>query len=86
MWWQLEEWIDRSTATILPMTRNRMMAPRLEHFDIDVKVLHDDGSWYPGGLEHWREDGERWTGYVRYTVGLDATHIAWVDQNHIRQA
>ena len=50
----------------------------------EVEVLRD-GTWWPGFLEHWRKDGDRWTGDVRYTVGVGQTYVAWVDQNRIRQ-
>ena len=56
----------------------------VERLDIDVEVRHD-GRWHAGVLEHWRRDGDRWRGFVRYSVGVGMTHIAWVDQGGIRQ-
>jgi hypothetical protein len=31
---------------------------------IEVEVLVD-GRWWPGTLEHWRRNGDRWEGWER---------------------
>ena len=54
------------TARMVPATRR----------DIDVQVLVDD-TWYDGNLEHWRRDGDRWTGFVRWSRGPGMNHIGW---------
>jgi hypothetical protein len=51
----------------------------------EVEVEHTDGTWHGGFLECWRRDGDRWTGRVRYSVGVGAQHIAWVDEGRIRR-
>ena len=48
----------------------------------EVEVLRK-GAWWPGFLEHWRKDGHRWSGNVRYSVGVGQTYIGWVDQDRI---
>jgi hypothetical protein len=47
--------------------------------DLEVEVLHVDGRWYPGFLEHWRQRDGTWQGYVRYSVAVGQQHIGWFD-------
>jgi hypothetical protein len=61
-------------------------APQADRLDNDVHVLHDDGRWYPGTLEHWRCDHFRWRGFVRYRLAGGVTLVGWFDQDHIRTA
>lgn len=51
--------------------------------DIFVQV-RANGEWHEGFLEHWRRCGDRWEGFVRYTVGVGQTHIRWFDQDNLR--
>lgn len=50
---------------------------------LEIEVLRD-GTWWPGFLVHWRTDGDRWPGNVRYTVGPGRTYVGWVDQDQVR--
>lgn len=40
----------------------------------------DDGIWAPGFLEAYRKVEGVWSGFVRYTLGPDATHLGWFEQ------
>ena len=43
-----------------------------------------DGQWYPGFLEAWRSDDERWLAYVGYTVDVGSTYLGWVSSDDVR--
>ncbi len=48
-----------------------------------VDVRRDE-HWWPAQLEAWRRRGGRWEGFCRYTVGVGARHLGWVDQERLR--
>ena len=45
-----------------------------------------DDAWHDGTLEAWRRDGDRWRGYVRWSVGVGMRRLGWVDASAIRRA
>ncbi len=49
-----------------------------------IQVLVDD-HWYDGELEAYRRDGDRWLGWVRWSLSPGAQHIGWYDADHLRQ-
>lgn len=49
-----------------------------------VEVQMDDGIWVPGFLEAYRKVEGVWSGYVRYSLGRDATHLGWFEEGRIR--
>jgi hypothetical protein len=49
-----------------------------------VEVQLDDGTWAPGFLEAYRKVEGVWSGYVRYSLGPDKTHLAWFEEGRIR--
>jgi hypothetical protein len=53
--------------------------------DIPVQV-NIDGAWYDGFLEHWRKRNDRWQGYVRWSQGIGAQYIRWLEADRIRKA
>lgn len=64
------------------MTDGRMTPET--RLDIPLQVLVD-GVWHDGFLEHWRKRGDRWEGYIRWTTGVGAIFIRWIDQDEIRR-
>lgn len=42
-----------------------------------VEVLLDDGRRVEGWLEAWRQDGDGWRGWVRYSTGVAETRLGW---------
>lgn len=50
-----------------------------------VEVLHH-GQWWPGGLEAVRRDEDGWRGFVRFSVGISATHLMWFTEDELRSA
>ena len=53
---------------------------------IEVEVPADDGHWWPGFLEHWRQRDGHWEGWVRYSTGVGQTHIGWFPAEELRRA
>ena len=43
-----------------------------------VQVQRDD-TWHAGWLHAWRRDRDGWRAFVRYSVGVGAQHVEWVD-------
>lgn len=60
------------------------MTPETRLF-IEVEVLADQGRWWPGVVEHWRERGGRREGWVRYSTGVGETRIGWFDAGALRE-
>lgn len=52
--------------------------------DVDVEVLVND-TWWPGVLEHRRQAGDRWEGFVRWSTGPGETRIGWYDCEQLRE-
>jgi hypothetical protein len=48
---------------------------------VDVLV---GGVWHDGTLEAWRRIEDRWSGYVRWSVGVGMRHLGWIDQDRLR--
>ena len=44
----------------------------------------DDGLWVPGFIEAYRKVEGVWSGFVRYTLAPDATHLGWFEEGRIR--
>lgn len=61
---------------------DRMTPATRLHIAVEV---HIGDTWWPGELYHWRRDGDRWTAYVRYSVGPGLNHVRWVDQGDVRE-
>lgn len=51
--------------------------------DVAVEVLIDD-HWHPGTLEHRRQRGEVWEGFVRWSTGPGETRIGWYPREQVR--
>jgi hypothetical protein len=51
---------------------------------IEVEVLDDQSKWWPGTVEHWRQRGNRWEAWVRYSTGVGETRIGWFDAEVLR--
>jgi hypothetical protein len=49
-----------------------------------VEVQLDDGIWAPGLLEAYRKVEGVWSGFVRYSLGPDETHLGWFEEGRIR--
>lgn len=67
----------RSYSVTMPSAQRRL--------EVLVEVLDSDGFWHEGFFKHWRRDGDRWSGFVRYSVGVGMTHIGWCDQELIHR-
>lgn len=52
---------------------------------LEVEVLADQGKWWPGTLEHWRQRNGRWEAWVRYSTGVGDTRIGWFAAEDLRQ-
>jgi hypothetical protein len=66
------------------MSQDTQTAPARE-FAVDVKILHE-GTWFNGILDHWRDEGARLTGHVRWSSGPGQLRIGWYDKAQIRHA
>ena len=67
--------------TVRAMTNRMLPSDRL---DIDVEVLVD-GTWWPGVLEHRRQDDDHWLGFVRWTQAPGENRIGWYPYEQLRQ-
>ena len=51
---------------------------------LDVEVYANEGRWWPGHLEHWRQVDGRWEAWVRYSTGVGETRIGWFAAEDVR--
>ncbi len=49
-----------------------------------IEVQLDDGIWAPGFLEAYRKVEGVWSGFVRYSLAADQTHLGWFEEGRIR--
>jgi hypothetical protein len=49
-----------------------------------VQVQLDDGLWYDGWLEAYRQVEGVWAGYVRYSYQPGQNHLGWFEEPRIR--
>ncbi len=59
--------------------------PGVRHVSPSRAVLvRRDSQWYPGHVEAWRREDGAWLAFVRYSVGVGAVHLDWLDAAHLR--
>jgi hypothetical protein len=49
-----------------------------------VEVQLHNGRWVEGWLEAYCKVQGVWSGFVRYTLAPDATHLGWFEEERIR--
>ncbi len=49
------------------------------------EVLLEDARRVEGWLEAWRQEGDGWRGWVRYSTGLGGTRVGWFHRRQLTE-